>query len=117
MFFSFEARGVNLSYHKKGQSTEQGEEVVRVRVPRKQDREILGIVESMLGANKIRVRCMDGVVRLGRIPGKMKKRSWIRPGDVVILVPWEFQDEKADIKWRYTGPQVNWLEKRGYLKG
>jgi len=43
-----------------------------VRVPRKQDREILGVVESMLGANKIRVRCMDGVVRLGRIPGKMK---------------------------------------------
>ena len=90
---------------------------MRVRVPRKHDREILGIVETMLGANKIRVRCMDGVVRLGRIPGKMKKRTWIRAGDIVIVVPWDFQDEKSDVIWRYTRPQVDWLEKRGYLKG
>jgi len=71
----------------------------------------------MLGANKVRVRCMDGVMRLGRIPGKMKKRTWIRPGDIIIVVPWEFQNEKADVMWRYTGPQADWLERRGYLKG
>ncbi|NOR05066.1 MAG: translation initiation factor eIF-1A [Deltaproteobacteria bacterium] len=92
-------------------------EVIRVRVPRKHDREILGVVESMLGANKIRVRCMDGIVRLGRIPGKMKKRTWIRAGDIVIVVPWDFQDAKSDVVWRYTRPQVDWLERRGYLKG
>jgi len=108
-------RGVNLNGHKRYESNP--EEVVRVRVPKKHEREILGIVESMLGANKIRVRCTDGVVRLGRIPGKLKKRTWIRAGDVVILVPWDFQDEKGDVKWRYTRPQVDWLEKRGYLKG
>ncbi|MBW6517390.1 MAG: translation initiation factor eIF-1A [ANME-2 cluster archaeon] len=104
-----------LSIYKKNQPAEG--EVVRVRVPRKQDREILGTVESMLGANKVRVRCMDGVMRLGRIPGKMKKRTWIRPGDIIIVVPWEFQNEKADVMWRYTGPQADWLERRGYLKG
>ncbi|MCL7474461.1 MAG: translation initiation factor eIF-1A [Methanosarcinales archaeon] len=104
-----------LSIYKKNQPTEG--EVVRVRVPRKQDREILGTVESMLGANKVRVRCMDGIVRLGRIPGKMKKRTWIRPGDIIIVVPWEFQNDKADVMWRYTGPQADWLERRGYLKG
>ncbi|RZB28918.1 MAG: translation initiation factor 1A [Candidatus Argoarchaeum ethanivorans] len=70
----------------------------------------------MLGANRIRVRCMDGVVRIGRIPGKMKKRTWIRVGDVVILVPWPFQNEKADIKWRYERMHAEWLERRGYLR-
>ncbi|MCD4765739.1 MAG: translation initiation factor eIF-1A [Methanosarcinales archaeon] len=104
-----------MSIHRKKPPVEN--EVIRVRVPRKQDREILGVVESMLGANKIRVRCMDGVVRLGRIPGKMKKRTWIRAGDIVIVVPWDFQDAKSDVVWRYTRPQVDWLEKRGYLKG
>jgi len=59
---------------------------------------------------------MDGVVRIGRIPGKMKKRTWIRVNDVVILVPWEFQNEKADIKWRYDRMQAEWLERRGYLR-
>jgi len=71
----------------------------------------------MLGANKIKVRCLDGVVRLARIPGKIKKRTWIREGDIVIVVPWSFQPEKADVVWRYTRPQVEWLLKKGILKG
>lgn len=90
---------------------------MRVRVPNASKGEVLGFVESMLGANRIRVRCMDGVVRIGRIPGKMKKRTWIREGDVVIVVPWSFQDEKADVKWRYWGQHISWLRDRGYLNG
>jgi translation initiation factor 1A len=50
-----------------------------------------------------------------RIRGKMKKRTWIREGDTVIVVPWSFQDEKGDVTWRYTGPQVNWLERKGFF--
>jgi len=60
---------------------------------------------------------MDGKVRMGRIPGKMKKRIWIREGDIVIVVPWDFENGKADVVWRYTRPQVDWLERKGYLKG
>jgi translation initiation factor 1A len=93
----------------------EGEIVTRVRVPNKKDGEVLGTVVSMLGANRVVVRCVDGVTRMCRIPGKMKKRIWIRENDVVIVVPWDFQDEKADVIWRYTGPQVNWLEKKGFL--
>ena len=97
-------------------SNQQPEEFTRVRLPQKSANEILGTVESLLGANKLRVRCMDGVVRLTRIPGKMKKRIWIREGDVIIIVPWSIQNEKADIIWKYTPPQVNWLERKGFLK-
>ncbi len=95
---------------------EVSDEITRVRIPRKQNNEILGVVEHMLGANRIQVRCMDGVVRMGRIPGKIKKRTWIKEGDIVIVVPWSFQNDKADVVWRYTGPQVNWLERKGLLK-
>ena len=46
--------------------------------------------------------------RLSRIPGKMKKRIWIREGDVVLIKPWDFQsDEKADVIWRYTRTEAN----------
>jgi translation initiation factor 1A len=92
-----------------------GEVVTRVRVPNKNEKEQLGTVTNMLGANRVVVRCVDGVTRMGRIPGKLKKRIWIREGDVVIVVPWDFQDEKADVVWRYTGPQVNWLQRKGFL--
>ncbi len=92
-----------------------GDQVTRVRTPNKWDCEILGTVTSMLGANRVVVHCVDGVTRMCRIPGKIKKRIWIREGDVVIVVPWEFQTEKADVIWRYTQPQVDWLQKKGFL--
>ena len=51
----------------------------------------------------------------GRIPGSKKKKMWIREGDVVIANPWEVQDSKADVTWKYTRPQIEWLERKGYL--
>ena len=94
---------------------EQPEAFSRVRIPQKSANEIIGTVESILGGNKLRVRCVDGVVRLTRIPGKMK-RMWLHEGDVIIVVPWYFQTEKADIIWKYSPPQINWLERKGFLK-
>ncbi|MDD1648071.1 MAG: translation initiation factor eIF-1A, partial [Methanomicrobiales archaeon] len=66
--------------------------MIRVRLPKRWAREQFAIAELMMGANHIRVRCMDGVTRMGRIKGKIKKRAWIREGDTLIVVPWSFQD-------------------------
>src|SRR2546428_5094148 len=43
----------------------------------------------------IRVMCQDGKSRLGRIPGKLKKRMWIREGDLLVVKVWQFQDEEV----------------------
>jgi translation initiation factor 1A len=87
----------------------------RVRTPRKG--ELLGLIEQIMGHGKLKVRCADGKIRMGRIPGKMKKRIWIREGDVVLVKPWDFQsDEKSDVIWRYTKTEAGWLERKGYLK-
>ncbi|MBA2862784.1 translation initiation factor eIF-1A [Methanococcus maripaludis] len=88
----------------------------RVRTPRENENEVLGVIEQMLGASRVRVRCMDGKLRMGRIPGKLKRKIWVREDDVVIVTPWEVQsDEKCDVIWRYTKGQVDWLNKKGYL--
>jgi len=92
-----------------------GDGIIRVRLPDKSNQEQFAIAELMMGANHIRVRCSDGVTRLGRIKGKMKKRSWIREGDLIIIVPWSFQDDKCDIIYRYTPPQRDWLRQNNYL--
>ena len=84
-----------------------GTPVVRVRLPKKRLNEQFAIAELMMGANHIRVRCEDGVERMGRIKGKIKKRAWIREGDI--------QDEKCDIIYRYLPPQADWLRKNNYL--
>jgi translation initiation factor 1A len=80
----------------KGPGGETGNgEILRVRLPQKRNREMFRIAELMMGANHIRVRGLDGVTRLGRIKGKIKKKVWIREGDILVIVPWPFQDEKC----------------------
>jgi translation initiation factor 1A len=83
-----------------------------VKLPNKRRGEIFGIADQLLGASKIKILCADGKSRLGRIPGKLKKRMWIREGDLVIVKPWDFQNEKADIVWRYTKTQASYLSRK-----
>ncbi len=95
---------------------------VRLRLPRKGRGEIFSLAEQLLGASRIRVMCEDGKSRLGRIPGKIKKRMWVRVGDVVLIMPWadmtvrKGKDPKAHIIWRYTRTQTNWLQNHRYIK-
>ncbi len=78
--------------------------------------QILGIVTKMLGFDRIMVLCNDGKERLCRISGKLKRKVWIREGDVVLVSPWDFQrDTRGDVVWRYTKNQVDWLRKNKYL--
>ena len=79
--------------------------------------DVLGIAEKMLGFDRLLVRCQDGHERLCRIRGKMKRRAWIRLGDIVLVSPWDFQsDKRGDIIWRYKRNQAEWLRRKGYLK-
>lgn len=77
--------------------------------------EMSGIAELMMGTNHIRVRCYDGVTRMGRIKGRIRKKVWIREGDILIIIPWNLQDEKCHIVYRYTGMQAEWLRRSKYL--
>jgi len=79
--------------------------------------QVLGIVTQMLGYDRLMVKCNDGHERVCRIRGKMKRRVWIKVGDVVLVAPWDFQSEtRGDVIWRYTESQANWLRSKGYLK-
>ncbi len=83
-------------------------------VPR--EGEVLGIVTKLLGFDRIMVKCQDGAERLCRIRGKMKRRVWIREGDIVIVAPWDFQtDTRGDVTWRYTHAQAENLRRKGLL--
>lgn len=79
--------------------------------------EVLGIATKLLGYDRIMVKCQDGFERLCRIRGKMKRRVWIRVGDIVVVSPWDWQREtRGDLTWRYTKGQAEMLRIRGYLK-
>ena len=79
--------------------------------------EVLGVVVKLLGFDRILVKCQDGKERLCRIRGKMKRRVWIREGDIVIVSPWDFQsDKRGDVTWRYTHAQAENLRTKGILR-
>jgi translation initiation factor 1A len=87
----------------------------RLKLP--EQGETIGTVIKIAGATKFMVRCMDGKERLCIIPGRLRRRFWIKENDVVIVRPWVVQtDERGDIMWRYSVLDITKLRERGLLK-
>ena len=94
---------------------EEQQQVVRVRLPR--GNETLGILDQRLGSSRMKVRCLDGKTRICRVPGRLKRKLWVREGDVVLVQPWELGgDDKGDLIYKYRQVQVDWLKKKGHLQ-
>jgi len=85
----------------------------RVRIPRKG--ELIGIILQRFGGNKMEIKATDKKVRNCRVPGRFSRSLWLRPNDIVLIVPWEFDDSKADVIFKYDSSAINQLRKRGIL--
>ena len=103
-----------IIYMENNQNKDNEEKVIRVRLPRGE--EVIGIIEQRLGGNKMFVNCLDGKKRNCRVPGRLKRKLWLRPGDVVIVEPWELDKNKGDVIFKYRTNQIEWLKEKGYLK-
>ena len=91
------------------------EELRRIKLPRGD--QVIGILDRRLGGSRCYIRCMDGKTRNCRIPGRLKRKLWVREGDVVLVDLWELEkDEKGDIVYKYSKAQVDMLQRRGLLK-
>jgi len=88
---------------------------IRVKMPNKKVNEMFGLADQILGGRRVSVLCADGETRMARIPGKMRRRQWVREGDLIIVWPWDFQDAKADVKHRYSKTQSMYLSRKGVL--
>ena len=90
------------------------QELNRLVLPSAND--ILGVAVKLLGFDRVQVKCQDGHERLCRIRGKMKRRVWIREGDIVLVSPWDFQsDKRGDLIWRYTRSQAEQLRRERHI--
>jgi translation initiation factor 1A len=90
------------------------EQELRVRLPK--GNEQFGVVVGLAGAARFIVNCADGKERLCRVPGSIKREIWVKEGDYVIVKPWDIDDKRGDIVFRYTRIQVDWLRRKNYLK-
>lgn len=94
---------------------QQQEEIQRTRMPR--GNEVLGLCDQRVGSSRMKVRCLDGKNRICRIPGRLKRRLWVREGDILLIQPWELGgDEKGDVIFKYRPLQADFLRRKGLLK-
>ncbi len=77
--------------------------------------QVICVVTDIIGANYVKVMCMDGKERRARIPGRMRRRVWINPKDVVLLGIWEFDDSRGDVLYKYSREERKKLIESGYL--
>jgi len=98
--------------HHSNETTEP--QFIRVKLPR--GKEVIGIIEQRLGGNRMLISCSDGVSRNCRVPGRLKRALWLRPADVVIVEPWEHDNTKGDVLFKYNPTSIQWLKDKGYLK-
>ncbi|MFA4907911.1 MAG: translation initiation factor eIF-1A [archaeon] len=87
----------------------------KIRLPYRKEGEQFAVCMQMLGSDKIKARCEDGIERICRIPGKMRKRVWIRQNDLIVVKLWDFQPIKADVTWRYLPTQGFHLKRKNLL--
>ena len=91
--------------------------ITRVKFPNTRIGEMFARVVDIYGSERMGVFCQDGKHRIGRIRGKIKKRVWIRKGDLIVISPWDWETKvegklgKCEITWRYTNAEISWLDR------
>lgn len=100
----------------KDESQLEGEEnktPSRIRMPK--DKELIGVIIQRYGGNRMEIKTTDGKKRNCRVPGRYKRRLWLRPKDIVLILPWEDDDTKGDVIYKYHSSAINQLRKQGKL--
>jgi translation initiation factor 1A len=91
-------------------------ENLRIPIPDIENNEMYAIVSKVLGGSRMDVQSADGKSRLARIPGRLRRgMGRIRMGDLIIISPWDIQNEKADIVYRYRKFQTRYLIRKNLL--
>ncbi|MHA1148386.1 MAG: translation initiation factor eIF-1A [Promethearchaeota archaeon] len=107
--------------NKSGKRVQVEQVITRVKMPNRKAGEMFGRVIEILGNDRMQVFCEDKKNRIGRIRGKIKKRVWIRKGDLVIINPWEWETEtkdsmgKCEITWRYMKNEISYLMRQNMI--
>jgi len=75
----------------------------------KDDMQEYAKMTKMLGDRRIMVMLPDKTEVMAIIPGKFKKRCWMKAGDTLIVSRRDFQESKWDVCYKYNEDEVRVL--------
>ena len=84
--------------------------------PMKEDDQEYMKVNKTLGNCRMELEDQAGNICLGMVCGKMKKRVYIRVGDLVLVSIREFQHGKVDILHKYGYSEILYLIRKHQIK-
>ena len=89
---------------------------MRVKLPYKPKGEMFAVVMDISGGSRMKAFCEDGLTRMVRIGGKLKKKMWCRVNDIIIIKLWTIQsDKKSDLVYRYRPSEREVLKRKGLI--
>lgn len=96
--------------NKRGKNSNKKNQNDKREIIFKDDGQEYGQVVRIFGSGQFEVFCYDGTTRISHIRGKMKKRNWIRLGDIILVSLRDFQDKHADIIHKYQYEEAKSLK-------
>jgi translation initiation factor 1A len=81
----------------------------------KEDGQMYACVTKAAGDRRFIARCDDGIERLCKLRGSMRRRDWVCINDIVLISTREYGDEKADILMKYSAHDVALLKRYNEL--
>ena len=80
-----------------------------------EDGQVYVRVLKMLGDGRLEGKCSDNQTRICHIRGKMRKRVWINAGDLILADVRSYQQDKADVVYKYLADEDRTLASYGEL--
>lgn len=98
-------------HHKKGKKNRGIQTTAEVYVDFAGQNQVYGLVKKRAGGTRIIVECSDEKERSAIIPGKMFKKVWINPGDVLLCdLNTGGDDSQCYISEKYTQKAISILK-------
>ena len=96
---------------KKGKKQVQEDRELRFR----DESEEYAQITKILGDGRFQCKCADGVDRIAHVRGKLRKRTWLANGDIILVSLREFEPEKCDVVEKYKEKEVAKLKSKGEI--
>ena len=103
--------GMGGNKRKKGKKLVQEDRELRY----KEESEEYAQLIKILGDGRFQCKCADGVERIAHVRGKMRKRTWLANGDIILVSLREFEPEKCDVVEKYKEKEIAKLKKSGEI--
>lgn len=82
-----------------------------------EDKQLYALVIKRLGGEFIQVQCSDGKTRKGHIPGRMRRKIWMKDGDIILVSLRDMtSDDKCDVIHKYTILEAKQLKSRKLIE-